>query len=199
MASIIDKVRTFLTSEPTGQVEFNGETIPLYPVSAGMVRELKTIAKPLFKVASAMFSPMQETGHVQKALQDKQSDIYTTEDVLQPINPDLAKVKIEQRNARVEEIVEILTSDETHVLVCRFIADCMREPKAWQQLKGADLPTFIEFARAAFEANKAVFAPLAGVVPANLMQRLKDRMAPHLDSDESLTQETSTPPSPTTT
>lgn len=174
---------TFLTpnsvSHKIGDKEYN-----FYPISVGLAFKLRAVAKPLTRALTALLGgSSNDTGSIQrKVANDKGGD--DQEIVVEPISADLAKLRHEQRQTAVSELVDVLTAEANINIIGDIMVDSLRDifpPGDKTNPSGADfmaqinLPDLPELLWGIAKANKGVFGPLVGKIE-GLMSSVKSQI-----------------------
>lgn len=157
----------FLKSPPT-EVTVNGELLKFYPLSLNAVHKLKSIGKPVAKALSMVFVDTKaDVGKNIKEVTNPVDRITMTETTIDPISPDLAKLREAQRSQGIEEIMSALTDPATMRDVVHVIMDSLRddfptrsETEVADFISKTDVPTVVELLQGVVKANAGVFSPL---------------------------------------
>lgn len=171
---------TFLTpncvSHTIGEKEYK-----FYPISVGLAFKLRSVAKPLTKALTTLLGDTKEdTGSIQRVVANAQGT-SDQEIVIEPISADLARLRHEQRQKAVEELVEALTAEANLEIVGDILVDSLREdfppgdksnPTGKQFMAEITLPNVPDLLIGVAKANKGVFGPLVSKVGA-MMSGLK--------------------------
>jgi hypothetical protein len=168
--AIPDKFRLLC---PQGEIRtIEGVDFTFYPVS------LRCAAKmaPLLSRLAGHFSLL--LGGESRTDQGRTIEDYTTADgdvvsktVVDPINPDLARLRDEQRERSIAGAVEAILDDRHRLAVGELLMDSLRDdfPRGAKQRSAADIqdfvdqmevPVFIEFVKGLAAANARIFGDL---------------------------------------
>jgi hypothetical protein len=154
-------------------LEIDGRECNFYRVSLKALFDLKNVAKPLVRALTSLFQGVgQENGgrSIKKdhSLADGTKGQETIEEV-DGIDPTLAKVKIEEREKAIGDLIDAFL-DETNVkVIARLIMDSMRDdfarpitPQAVAEfVQTVDPGTLVAMVKGLVQANVGVLGPLA--------------------------------------
>lgn len=165
--------------------DVNGKTIRFYaisPFTLGKVR--KPLSKLVRAISVVMSGGKEDRGHVVEDFGEGES-FAGRRFTQNPINPDLAKIRTEQRAEALEEAVSTLLDDQHRIAVAELIAGSMRDdferrPKAQDLedfMEQVDLPTLVELVTGVFASNTKVFGDF-GSVGKLLRDRVAEALAP---------------------
>lgn len=159
--------------------------VQFYPVSVGIMFELRTIARPLAKALGVLFSKNENDYASKNIIMPKSAGGNDQEIAVEAISEGMAKLRHTQREDAIEGIVISLTEPQHIEVVGKIIMDSMREVfppgdpnqiPAKQFMNDLPLPALTGCLIGVGKANKGVFGPLADQV-ADLLKDSVDRIA----------------------
>lgn len=165
--------------------EIGGQMFTFYPISLGALADLRTVGIPIFKMVKSFFSRgslngAQTVDNVKTADGAMQSTTHMAEPSIE-----LVRLKIEQEEKLLTDVVQALLGDETRMMLGRLLADSLREefgpkPKA-DEVKAfideVELPVLVDMLGAFLEVNTSVFGPLAPKVREMVQERIQGAVA----------------------
>lgn len=164
--------------EPTYTEHKVGEkTLRFYPVSVGMVFELRRAAKPLAKAFATLTSGGKgDNSSVFREIGDPATDasgkpiktsdgefVRDTETISEAISSELASLRMEQRSQAVEDLISALSDDENVEIVVKMVCNSLKitdPPPAKEFLSHVPAPEFAQMIFGVAKANKGVLGPL---------------------------------------
>lgn len=141
--------------------------VRFYPLSAKMLGQLRGVARPIID-AFLLFTASGKTDYGQESTSTSTSDGNAQNKlVIQPITPEMAKLRQQQRSQAMEKVIETLMSPATLETLCLVICDSMRQEVDRKEVEtkakamAADIPVEMlqEFLTGVAKANKKVLAP----------------------------------------
>jgi len=150
----------FTTPEPV-EHEIDGQSHKFWPISVGTLFKLRGLAKPLAKALAALLSNSQNDIGSEVVKSGEHQKVST-----QPITSDLAKLRFEQRQGAIEQLMEGVFNDGSAKVLAELVIDSMREDfpdrKTDTQsfLRDIPAPVFMEMLAGVAKANKKLFDPL---------------------------------------
>ncbi len=163
--------------------EIGGQIFTFYPISVGMLFELKSNLEPLMKGLKALFG---------KSIQD---GTQTVEETFDPVTKnhlsrithlgapsvDASRFRAEQEDKSVRDAIEAVLGEKNRLLLGRVLADSLRdeeiktdaEIESFIKDPAFDLPLLVDFLSGFFAVNAKVFGPFAGRV----REMVKDKMS----------------------
>lgn len=149
------------------EIEVNGETLKMYPVSVGKLFELRAIAQPLAASLMTLLADTSTDSGVHQGV-DENGDQFQT---VMPPSPDLLDARSKHQKEAISELAEAISSKENLAVVGGILVDSLRdefEPGSSDNPPGAEfineipatlLPVFI---KGLFKANKGVLGDFGG-------------------------------------
>jgi hypothetical protein len=123
-----------------------------------------------------------------------------TKTVVQPINPDLATLRTNQRERSVQGAIKSLFSDANRAALGELIMDSLKDdfPRGKKRpaeeclefVDSMDLPTFVEFLKGLAEANAKVFGDLGKELGRAVQDKAGELLGTTLEANESEEQTT---------
>jgi hypothetical protein len=158
-----------------------------YPISTRMLFQMRSAAKPVARAIATLFGDTKNdigTEHVQSDQHQRTTITAATAEV--------SKMRYEQRQAAIEQLIEGLMGESSSHLLVSLIADSMRElfPKELGQqdreefLKTVPADNLIEMLQGVGKVNRKLFDPLKERV-ANVSTTLKAVLADRFGSTPS--------------
>lgn len=156
--------------------EVGGIDHVFYPVSVGCAVKLKALGGPLISALTTLFSKAGREDDVRKIVREfdaTETEPAGRESVVEEINPELAKLRVDQRNEAIDSALEAVTSQANVGIVGDLIIDSMRDlfsPGDKDNPPGIEVSKFFnvvqmrEVLTGVGKANSEVFGPLAGKV-----------------------------------
>lgn len=177
------------------------DTLRFWPVSVGIVFELRRIGKPLAKSLSVLFERHNSDQGTHDVLEKDEHGQDRREMTIMPIDVEMARLRHDQRSHAIEELIESITSPDNAEVIGKIIMDSLHDvfPKGDKDNPPAaafirELPTTALGAMlvGVAKANKDVLGPLAdrvteateavvariGKPPANSAEPSKDEETP---------------------
>lgn len=152
--------------------EINGETFKFFPVSLGASAPMADMISELSRHFSVIFSDTnRDQGSTHEEMEDPDGATMKKTTV-QPINPDLAMIRIDKRSAAVQKAIETLVNPKYRLALGELLMNSLREDFPREDRKSRksaetqdwidslELPTFIEFLKGLAEANAEVFGAM---------------------------------------
>ncbi len=149
--------------------DIDGQLHRFYPVSVRAVFKLRDISKPISKAIQALLTGNDDTSRESVKMTDKERN-YQERVVVSAINPELARLRHQQKQDAIETLINGLLSEESSFVLADLIMDSMREagfpknPTIQQKaefVNGTSATAMVEMAKGLAEANKELFRPLA--------------------------------------
>ena len=182
-----------------------------YEMRAGLVPRVKTIALPLVKSLTVLFSKKdgdRATQHREHKTENSHEVNYT----ILATTPEMARERHSQQTAAVEGLFAGLTSTETLDAVAEIIVDSLRDdfPNKEARAAGAkklredlSLPQMVPFLIGVGKANKDLFGPFADLAPdmvAGFKRKLEEISKPEASAPQkpstAASVESAEPPTP---
>lgn len=185
--SKISKIReklSLLTKKSVAR-EIDGQTFNFYPISVGMLFQLRTAMGPLLGIVRGFFQGQGGDGaRTVEKLKTKDGEKEVT--TLAAPTLEVLKFRDEQQRREGSELVANLLSEENKALFGRVLADSLRDDlgpnitddEAREFISGLDLAALGQFLGGFMAANVKVFGPLAGAAEKLLRQKLQGVVAP---------------------
>ena len=151
--------------------EIHGQTVTFYMCS---VRTTARLQGFIAKMAGHLSTLL---GANSKRDQGTVTEDYTTDEgeviqktVIEPINPDLARLRTQQRQGAIEGAVNALLDDKSRTAIGELLMDSLKDdfPRGKKRppeecldfVDSMDIATFVEFLKGLAEANAKVFGDL---------------------------------------
>jgi len=148
--------------------EVNEELLKFYPVSLGVIFQLKEVLKPLaFGLASIFTDKGSDRGYTSTS--DKDGFEQT---IVNPIGVDLARLRAEEKQKAILDFLEAFSDIKSRNAMGRLVMDSLRE-EFGRRLEHKDVTDFIESVDAdslvqlltgVVRANKGVFGPFGDMI-----------------------------------
>lgn len=159
-----------LLSPLTVDREINGKTVTFHTCSVRTCARLSSfISKMAGHLSVLMTSENRDQGKVEEDYQTKEGEIIQ-KTIVDPINPDLAELRVAKRKKAVEEAFSELMSEPNRALIGDLLMDSLKEnfPRGEKRpadeclefVDSMDVPTFIQFLIGLAAANAKVFGDL---------------------------------------
>lgn len=183
-------MQLFTKSEPIVQ-DVQGVPQNFYPISVKTLMQLRGVAKPLGRALAVLFGGTDDSVS-KREIEEKTNNttgIYERRTSVDAISADLAKQRVQQREAAVAELIDGAMNDASCRLLAMVIVDSMRDvfPKKpaspagydeiLEDISGEEL---IDILKGIGAANRKLFGPLmerAGQVGAALKSNLDEKLA----------------------
>lgn len=162
----------FLKSKPTA-VEINGQLMNFYPLSLGALHRLKGLAKPISSALSALFAKTDtDVGRNYEDFVNKDAEMASTKTRTEPISVDLARLRSDQRERALAQLLDCLTDPVVHRDILLIITDSARDsfPAVMSDvmikdvMTKMDVATMVAMFQGVVKANGSAFGPLVGKV-----------------------------------
>ena len=150
--------------------EVNGEMLTFRPVSMGTLFEVKTIGAPLVKALKVLFDKHdRDFGSVYRSMTNESGKTADTENIIEPISVEMAKLRSTQQEESIENLIEALLSDNAKKLIGKIIIESI---KTSEKFEGVEMPppgefmnsipttSIVDFLTGVAKANKGVLGPL---------------------------------------
>lgn len=180
------KSMPFLESSQGVKHDVMGTSITFYPISAGKIFKLKSLASPIGKLIESLqknnFSTSSKVSRM--AATETDGPIETIEN--NAIDPKLESQQSLRRQYAIEEVIKALTDDANITAFGELLIDSMKEvfprgdssnPKGDEFINSLPLPALGEMVIGVIDANKEVFGPLGG----KIKNAIKVKMTQTLD------------------
>lgn len=141
-----------------------------YPVRVSTMFKLRRVALPLAKALAALFKPRGsfDSTIVERTLTEEDGAV-SKEVRNEAIEPELAKIRTDERVLAISELVEAFTDETNAAILGDIIVDSLREvydagknnPPGHEVIKAISLPTLKDLLIGVAKANKEVLGPLA--------------------------------------
>ena len=174
------------------------ETLHFYPVSVGLIFELRKIGKPLARSLAVIFDKNDKDQGTQDIIEKDEHGQDRRELIVMPMNPELAQARHQQKTDAIGGLVESLTAPENVAVIGRIIMDSLREvfppgdknnppPEGFMQ----ELPAnaFGQMLVGVAKANKEVLGPLTERAT-EAVEGVVARIGKHPDNSEPQSEET---------
>jgi hypothetical protein len=149
------------------------KVLKFYPVSLKAVFDLRAVAKPLVRALTTLFQGVgQENGGRSITKDHKLADGTTGVEKIEEvdgIHPDLARLKVEERQKAIHDLIDAFTDPVNAKLLVKLIMDSLRDefprpikdPAVAEFQDTVDAVTFGALLTGLIEANAGVLGPLA--------------------------------------
>lgn len=187
MASLPQKFKSLLA--PTFvEREIQGNIFRFYTVSVSAATRLAPAISRMIGHLSVLIggNPEADQGRTLKDYEAPSGE-KVQETVVEPINPALAKLRLEQRKAAMEGAVEALLDPKTRMVLGELLMDSLRDDFArnarrdtalvGEFVDSMDVPTLLEFVKGLAEANIGVFGDLGKGLRRALQARADELLA----------------------
>ena len=164
--------------------EVGGTSFKYYANSVRVAaRMAPMIARLAGHLSTLLGSAERDQGRVIEDFESKGSGERISKTVLDPINPDLAKMRVEKRQAAVQGAIEALLDEGARLNLCEMLVDSLRDefPRTGDRVQtakelaeGMDTITFVEHMRGLAAANAKVFGDLGNFVRRAVRQKAGD-------------------------
>lgn len=191
----------FFTNEAVVRKTIKGKELAFYEASFGMVHKMKNLAKPIISaIATLLTDRTGDSGLTRHEHWEPKAEALITQSKYEAISAELASLRAQQRQAAIDQVVEVLMDKDNLMILTEIIADSLREDFKRDEngevteedvkflAQQMTAPVFVEMVKAVATANKDVFGPLA--------QRLSQAVSGALESQPN-PRETTTEKSPT--
>lgn len=180
--------KAFLTPKIVDH-EVNEELLEFFPVSLGVVFQLKDVLRPL---AFGLASIMSDTGSDRGYTTTKDSDGFE-QSVVNPITVDLARYRAEEKQRAILDFMEAFSDKKSRYALGRLIMDSLRNefPRKFEHrdveefMDAVDADTMSQLLVGVARANKGVFGPfgdmLTKLVSKNVKQALESEIEPEIE------------------
>lgn len=154
----------------------NKKTQKFYPVSVGLLFELKRTAANAGKAISTIFATTVNDKKTIDSTETNPSGAMQRTVVIEPVELGIIKFRDEQRANAWANTLDAFTDKETLNLIANIIMDSMQEvfprdgdgningPTPEEFLKATKLPTLVQMVVGVVKGNKDVLGPLASKV-----------------------------------
>jgi len=188
---------TFIKPKGT-QVEIEGETLTFYPICISSFFNLEVMAAPIAKALSMIFQNEDNDVGITDRTEGAgvEDGSFKTEKVVAPVSLELARFRLDQRKAALEDAFRVLFDRSNIRAVVRLLMDSLRDEfdrKKNEDEKNAEADEFIadvdgilfrKLLIGLYEGNKKVFGPLANTV-AHFKKMMDQKMRGLDDLDDS--------------
>lgn len=162
--------------------EIAGSMFKFYPNSVRVAARLgDTIADLSAHISVLLSNTQRDQGSVHEEVKDAEG-MTVTKTSVQPINPDLAKLRVEKRATAVKKATEKLTSPQNRMILAELLMDSLRDDydrgknrtsEDLQELvDGMEIPVLMEFLAGLVAANAKVFGDLGKTLKDALGEQL---------------------------
>ena len=153
----------------------NGVELNFYPVSVNALFKARSMAKPLAAAIRTLFAQnANDRGQVRRIVQG------ASEEIVQATTPELAKLRAEQDERAISDLVEAFADDKNAMILAELIVDSLRDTfargsmsaqdsLAW--LKDLEAATLTEMLIGLAKGNKRVLGPF-GEILSTALERL---------------------------
>lgn len=163
------------------------EVLKFYAVRVATAGKLRGFLKPVFRgLAQINAGGANDIGKESTETADKDG-FRQLRTELKSITPELAKVRSEQREKAIDDLVDALLQEASMRCIGILILDCLRAPNsekdAQELVDNTDLGTLFELIKGVAKANKEVFGPLTDRVE-EVISTLKRASMKRVPDDE---------------
>lgn len=181
--------KSFLGSTNFVEHQVNGQTLRFHPVSVTVFFRLRKLAKPIATAVSTLFFPndSRDVRIVEQTIAPSGDDPGGKVTTNEPVSPEIAIMRDEQRSVAIAEAIDALTSDENADVVGEVIMDSLRDlfprrsadnPPAREFMQALDACALAGLLIGVAKANAEVLGPLGKAAKedaAGLLQQMQQR------------------------
>jgi hypothetical protein len=172
----------------------NGQTLNFYPISVGYLFKLKSLASPLSKAIMTLLTNTSKDVVEQTHQElDENEKIRMAEVSRSAIDPELATMRLTEKQVAITEFVETILSDDTYTLLANMLMDSLKEVfppkdpnnppvKEFQNTLTSDV--IGDFAIGLYKANKGIFDPFVKSLPKDVVDGVKAQVKGKLGQSE---------------
>lgn len=176
--------------------------LKFFAVSTRALFRLKTLAGPIAQsLVTIMSGKSQDIKRTSRDFHDPSTGDMGSETTLEPLTPNIIKLRDGQRSEAVERLIQALTEDENRYIIGGLICDSLREEfpdrptpddtvHEFMDDDDMNLPAMIELIGGVAKANKGAFGPLAGPLAAKLKAAVSKLANEPEEKDEEKDEET---------
>jgi hypothetical protein len=147
------------------------QDMDFYPVSLGVMIELRETAKLIGKAVAVLWSPTAgDSGTIERVFaSDTQKGVMDREVIVEAVRPETVKLRAEIKQKAVGDIIDGLMAPENVGNFGKLLMDSLRSmfppghpdnPSPGEFIRALDMPTIVEMTIGAAKANKGMFGPL---------------------------------------
>lgn len=148
-----------------------GKSVNFYPVDLETLHTIKGMARPISNALSVLFSKEDsDTGRQWNEFADSQAGQASTKTIIEPIAPELAKFRSNQRAEAISQLMDCLTDNNTHDILVGIVLASMKEEFPLRPKRGTppfneikskiSVPRLLELFKGVMAANGDFFRPL---------------------------------------
>lgn len=179
--AIPDRFRLLSRHSVTRSIE--GQDFVFYPVSLRVAARMAPLLAQLARHFSTLLSGDRKVdqGRTEEDFTNQDGDVVQ-KTRLDPINPELARIRADQREAAVAGAVEALLADKHRLALGELLMDSLRDdfPRGAKARSASDIqefvdemeiPVFVEFLLGLAQANAKVFGDLGKEIGRAVQER----------------------------
>jgi hypothetical protein len=175
--------------------EIHGVKVTFYTCSVRTCARLSGLLSEIAGHVSAILGKTdRDQGTTDETFQSPEGEIHSKQ-VVQPINPELAGMRVTQRKKAVSGAITSLLSDKNRAAVGELIMDSLKDdfPRGEKRpaeeclafIDEMDVPTFVEFFRGLAAANAKVFGDLGKELGRAVQEKAEELLGSKANEDES--------------
>ncbi|CAK9059077.1 Uncharacterized protein SCF082_LOCUS31365, partial [Durusdinium trenchii] len=185
---LLDKLSIFKSHRH--EAEIGGQNFVFHPISLPVLYQLQSAFKGLGQAFASFASAKQDVTHTEESTHDPATGQVVVTRHNGAIDPELAKIRVEQRQAALQATIDAMFADENMLMVGRVIGDSLKaedmksDAEIRQFLDNVDLTVLIEFCQGVVMANAKVFGPFLDRLKAQVKAKLEEALGTK-ESEES--------------